>query len=71
MRRSNDAIKKIEAIIKSPTSVNSLNSDEIRLKRCSLALDCNCNGLTCNCIYTEENLNYSIICINKNYNSEN
>mgnify|MGYP007069875661 CR=1 FL=1 len=59
----------IESIIKSPTSKNAENSEEIRLKRCKLATECQCNNNnpTCSCKYTENNITYALVCKNNDY----
>lgn len=57
----NQGIKKVEGlekIIKNPSAKNPLTSEEIRLRKCLVAVDCdNCRDGVCKCYYIDEDKN--------------
>lgn len=68
-RQGAQNINNIEAIIKSPSSRNAKNSEEIREQRCKQAIECQCNNNspTCSCKYIESDIIYTLVCKNKDY----
>lgn len=51
-------IKDINTVISSPSARNPQNSEEIRLKKCLVAVDCdNCRDGLCKCYYVDSNRN--------------
>lgn len=63
----NEVTKKITAlnkVVASPSSKNPMDSEEIRLKKCLVAIDCNsCRDGLCKCSYVDEKMNKEeIIC---------